>query len=100
VSEKLNHLCVALGKERIEIAELHAGDIGAVAKLRDTHTNDTLSTKDRGLVLPKIPFPEPVITVRGSETARRGRQAVDRAPQAARRGSTFHHEYNGELARR
>src|SRR2546425_386560 len=37
-SEKLNHLCVGLGKERIEIPELHAGDIGVVAKLRDTHT--------------------------------------------------------------
>src|SRR5206468_2482366 len=44
--EKLNHLCVTVGKDRIEIPELHAGDIGIVAKLRDTHTNDTLSTKD------------------------------------------------------
>src|ERR1700704_796725 len=52
VSEKLNHLCVGLGKERIEIPELHAGDIGVVAKLRDTHTNDTLSTKDHAIVLP------------------------------------------------
>jgi len=60
--EKLNHLCVTVGKERIEIPELHAGDIGVVAKLRDTHTNDTLSTKDHAIVLPKIPFPEPVIT--------------------------------------
>src|SRR5437899_1565671 len=63
LSEKLNHLCVAVGKDRLEIPELHAGDIGVVAKLRDTHTNDTLSTKDKGLVLSKIPFPEPVITV-------------------------------------
>src|SRR5216110_3477148 len=61
--EKLNHLCVAVGKDRSEIAELHAGDIGAVAKLRDTHTNDTLSARETPIVLPKIPFPEPVITV-------------------------------------
>src|SRR5437763_13928393 len=60
--EKLNHLCVTVGKERLEIPALHAGDIGVVAKLRDTHTNDTLSTRDRAIVLPKIPFPEPVIT--------------------------------------
>src|SRR5207247_8057267 len=60
--EKLNHLCVTVGKDRLEIPELHAGDIGVVAKLRDTHTNDTLSTKDHAIVLPKIPFPEPVIT--------------------------------------
>jgi len=72
-SEKLNHLCAALGKERIEIAELHAGDIGAVAKLRDTHTNDTLSTKEMGLVLSKIPFPEPVITL-AVEVKQRGEE--------------------------
>ena len=72
-SEKLNHLCAALGKERIEIAELHAGDIGAVAKLRDTHTNDTLSSKEVGLVLPKIPFPEPVITL-AIEVKQRGEE--------------------------
>src|SRR5205807_1288789 len=56
--EKLNHLCVTQGKERFEIAELRAGDVGAVAKLRDTHTNDTLSTREHAIVLPKIPFPE------------------------------------------
>src|SRR3989454_202319 len=56
--EKLNHLCVAVGKERTEIAELHAGDIGVVAKLRDTHTNDTLSSREHPLVLPKIPYRE------------------------------------------
>src|SRR2546421_574076 len=55
-------LCVTVGKDRTEVPELHAGDIGVVAKLRDTHTNDTLSTKDHAIVLPKIPFPEPVIT--------------------------------------
>src|SRR5437588_1426808 len=58
--EKLNHLCVSVGKDGFEVAELHAGDIGVVAKLRDTHTNDTLSTKDNAIVLPKIPFPQPV----------------------------------------
>src|SRR5467141_1340524 len=35
VSEKLNHLCVGLGKERLEIPELHAGDIGVVQKLHE-----------------------------------------------------------------
>src|SRR5260370_31006192 len=60
--ERLNHLCIELGKDRSEIAELHAGDIGVVAKLRDTHTNDTLSTREAPIVLRKIPFPEPLIT--------------------------------------
>src|SRR2546423_7983718 len=44
--KKLNHLCVSQGKDRTEVPMLHAGDIGCVAKLRNTHTNDTLSTKE------------------------------------------------------
>ncbi len=98
VSEKLNHLCNALGKERIEIAELHSGDIGAVAKLRDTHTNDTLSAKDMGLVLPKIPFPEPVITL-AVEVKQRGEE--DKLSTGLHKlheeDPTFHHEFNPEL---
>ncbi len=99
VAEKLNHLCVAIGKERIEVPELHSGDIGVVAKLRDTHTNDTLSSKDKGLVLPKIPFPEPVITV-AVEVKQRGEE--DKLSTGLHKlheeDPTFHHEYNGELA--
>jgi elongation factor G len=97
-SEKLNHLSVALGKERTEVLELHAGDIGVVAKLRDTHTNDTLSGKDQQLVLPKIPFPEPVITL-SVDVKQRGEE--DKLNSGLQRlheeDPTFHHEYNGEL---
>jgi elongation factor G len=97
-SEKLNHLCVAVGKERTEIAELHAGDIGVVAKLRDTHTNDTLSTEAHQIVLPKIPFPDPVITV-SVEVKQRGEE--DKLSTGLHKlheeDPTFHHEYSGEL---
>src|SRR5438270_10049765 len=43
--EKLNHLCVNVGKDRFEIAELHAGDIGVVAKLdrKSTRLNSSHS---------------------------------------------------------
>ena len=96
--EKLNHLCVAVGKDRTEIAELHAGDIGAVAKLRDTHTNDSLSTKERPIVLPKIPFPDPVIT-EAVEVKQRGEE--DKLSTALHKlheeDPTFHHEFNAEL---
>ena len=43
--EKVNRLYVLRGKEQIEVTELHAGDIGALGKLSDTVTGDTLSTK-------------------------------------------------------
>ena len=97
-SEKLNHLSVSLGKERTEVPELHAGDVGVVAKLRDTHTNDTLSTRENPIVLKKIPFPEPVITV-AIEVKQRGEEEKlsNGLHKLHEEDPTFHHEYNGEL---
>jgi elongation factor G len=60
-AEKLNHLSISQGKERTEVPKLYAGDIGCVAKLRNTHTNDTLSTKEHPVRLPQIDFPESLI---------------------------------------
>ena len=60
-AEKLNHLSIGQGKDRTEVARLHAGDIGCVAKLRNTHTNDTLSTKEHPVRLPQIEFPESLV---------------------------------------
>jgi elongation factor G len=62
-TEKLAHLSIPLGKERHEVTKLHAGDIGVVAKLKDTHTNDTLTTQDRPVVLQAINFPEADVTL-------------------------------------
>ncbi len=59
--EKLGHLAVSAGRERPEVAVLHAGDIGCVTKLRNTHTNDTLSTREHPIRLPAIEFPESVV---------------------------------------
>jgi elongation factor G len=60
-AEKLNHLSVSQGKERTEVPKLRAGDIGCVAKLRNTHTNDTLSTKEHPVRLPQIDLPESLV---------------------------------------
>ncbi|HEU0054558.1 MAG TPA: elongation factor G, partial [Longimicrobium sp.] len=72
-SEKLAHLSIAQGKERLEVDELRAGDIGVVAKLRDTHTNDTLSAPNHPLTLTGVDFPEPDIAV-ALEAATRGEE--------------------------
>jgi elongation factor G len=61
--EKLAHLSIGQGKERVEVEALNAGDIGVVAKLKDTHTNDTLSASGHPLTLPGVEFPEPDIAV-------------------------------------
>jgi elongation factor G len=60
--EKLSHISVTQGKTAIPINELHAGDIGAVAKLKDTLTGDTLGDKSAPIQYPRVKLPEPAIT--------------------------------------
>jgi elongation factor G len=58
--ERLAQLYVMNGKDRKEVGKLMAGDIGAVVKLKDTHTNNTLSSKNLSVVYAPTTFPEPV----------------------------------------
>src|SRR6185437_9337185 len=59
--ERLAHIGAALGKTILPVAELHAGDIGAVAKLKDTLTGDTLADKASPVVFPAVKVSEPSI---------------------------------------
>ena len=61
-AEKLSHISCMQGKTAIPINELHAGDIGAVAKLKDTLTGDTLGDKTAPIQYPRVKLPEPAIT--------------------------------------
>jgi elongation factor G len=61
-SEKLSHLSIAQGKNLAPVAELHAGDIGAIAKLKDTLSGDTLGDKAKPIQYPAVALPEPAIT--------------------------------------
>lgn len=61
-TERLGQLSILNGKNRKDIPKLFAGDIGAVVKLKDTHTGDTLTSKNYSVVLPPINFPEPIIS--------------------------------------
>ncbi|HXU18220.1 MAG TPA: elongation factor G [Terriglobales bacterium] len=60
--EKLSRISIMQGKEAVAIPELHAGDIGAVAKLKDTLTGDTLGDKSAPIRYPHVKLPEPAIT--------------------------------------
>ncbi len=61
-SERLSHIGVVMGKTQTPVAELHAGDLGAVAKLKDTLTGDTLGDKPAPIVYPKVKLQEPAIS--------------------------------------
>jgi elongation factor G len=61
-SERFGHLLAMQGKTQTTVPELKAGDLGAVAKLKDTLTNDTLGDKGDDVVFPAMKFPEPVLS--------------------------------------
>jgi len=61
-AEKLAHISIMQGKNMVPVNELHAGDLGAVAKLRDTLTGDTLGEKGSPIQYPQVKLPEPAIT--------------------------------------
>jgi len=60
-AERLAHIGVLAGKTIQAVPELHAGDIGAVAKLKETLTGDTLTDKASPIAYPAVTLPEPSI---------------------------------------
>ncbi len=60
--EKMAHLSVMQGSNTLPVDELHAGDFGAVAKLKDTATGDTLGEKGHEIFFEPVPIPEPAMT--------------------------------------
>ncbi len=60
--ERLGHLVLMQGKTQVQVSEIKAGDLGAVPKLKETLTSDTLADKAVEVLLPSIKFPEPVLS--------------------------------------
>lgn len=61
VTERMGQIYLVNGQNREAVHELGAGDIGAVVKLRDTHTGNTLCSPKRPVTLPKVVYPKPNI---------------------------------------
>jgi len=60
-TEKIGQIYLINGKTRTSVPALGAGDIGAVVKLKDTHTGNTLCGGKRRVALPKVEYPRPNI---------------------------------------
>ncbi|MCL2372496.1 MAG: elongation factor G [Defluviitaleaceae bacterium] len=60
--EKIGQLSILRGKTQIDVAEIRAGDIGAIAKLSYTNTMDTLATKAGLFIMPAIEMPESLMS--------------------------------------
>ena len=62
-AEKINQMYLIRGSDRKDTPSLSAGMIGALVKLKETRTNDTLSDKDFAVELPPIEFPAPLVSI-------------------------------------
>ena len=62
-TEKFNQISVMMGKTQLPVTKLAVGDIGVLTKLQNTQTNDTLVVGSANVILPKITFPEPMLSV-------------------------------------
>jgi elongation factor G len=60
--EKFAHLSIMQGRTAVPVSELHAGDLGAVAKLKDTLTGDTLGDKGQEVFFEPVTLPEAAMT--------------------------------------
>jgi elongation factor G len=62
IPERLGHLLVQQGKTSNPVPEIKAGDLGAVAKLKETQSGETLADKSTAFEFPKLQFPEPLLS--------------------------------------
>jgi elongation factor G len=62
VPERLGHLELLQGKTQTPVPEIKAGDLGAVAKLKDTLTSDSIGDRGDGMSFHPLKFPEPVLS--------------------------------------
>jgi elongation factor G len=61
-SERLGTVNLLQGKQLVAVPEIHAGDLGVVAKLKETRTSDTLADPTHPIQFAPIAFPEPAIS--------------------------------------
>ena len=98
ISEKIGQIYLLNGKSRETVSALNAGDIGAVVKLKDTHTGNTLCSAKHPVSLPKVQYPKPNIhaslkgTVKGEED-----KIASGLAALHHEDPTFLHHVDGEL---
>ncbi|HEY3245185.1 MAG TPA: elongation factor G, partial [Phycisphaerae bacterium] len=83
-AERLGHLLALQGKTQTHVPELKAGDLGAVAKLKDTRTSDVLADKASAARFPEIKFPEPVLAYAIEPKSRGDEDKISTAMQRLR----------------
>jgi elongation factor G len=97
-SERIGTSFFMQGKDRMDAGRINAGDIGALVKLRNTHTGDTLCDKNRQILLSEVDWPKPNISF---SVVPRTKGDEDKVANGLHRlheeDPTFYHEVDGEL---
>ncbi len=95
--ERVGHLGWLFGKTQKPVDSLGPGEIGVVAKLKDTMTGDTLCEEGQPTVLPGISFPEPAISFAIQPKTRGDEDKISTVLQRmAEEDPTLHHHYDPE----
>ncbi|HET7626497.1 MAG TPA: elongation factor G, partial [Verrucomicrobiae bacterium] len=98
VTEKIGQIYLLNGKNRETAPSLNAGDIGAVVKLKDTHTGDTLCGAKNPVSLPKVRYPKPNIHAALKSTNKGEEEKIASGLAALHHEDpTFLHQVDAEL---
>jgi elongation factor G len=97
--ERMGQIFVLNGRNRKDISKLNAGDIGAVVKLKDSHTGDTLCSKNFTIILPGIEYPEPVIRFAVKPKAKGDEDKISAALHTSHEEEpTLRSKFDGEIS--
>src|SRR6266536_3255990 len=95
--ERIGHLGWLMGKTQKPVESLGPGEIGVVAKLKDTLTGDTLCDEAQPVVLPGIAFPEPSISFAIQPKTRGDEDKISTAlHRMTEEDPTLHHHFDPE----
>ncbi|MEO0081484.1 MAG: elongation factor G [candidate division WOR-3 bacterium] len=96
--ERVNQIYLIKGRERTEVNQLVTGMIGALVKLKDTHTGDTLCERRQPIRLPEMDFPKPSISEAIVPRTKGDEERVSNGlARLHAEDPTFTYEYNREL---
>ncbi|MDR7526204.1 MAG: elongation factor G, partial [Armatimonadota bacterium] len=96
-AERVGQLYLLRGKQQIPVSEVPAGDLGAVAKLSETQTNDTLCSKDHPVRLRPVEFPRPAISMTVEPKSKQDEDKLGQAlARLAEEDPTLHVEHDPE----
>jgi len=97
-TERIGTIYITNGKNKNEVAHLHAGDLGSTVKLKNSHTLDTLTDPKSPIEYQRVTFPDPVIEIAIEPKSRGDEEKISEGLQALNHEDpTFNYRYDSEL---